>query len=180
MKNFMKKITLIALAFVAFSCSTDEELKTLRPVSILEIAKATPELSTFVQAVELAGLTETLENADNVTVFAPDNAAFTSLLTTLGLTNLNQIPVDVLADVLTYHVLGSEVLSSDLSDGLVATTLFGQTFTVNIDTVGEDVVVSITDGNAATTDSEVGARDIECNNGIIHRIDTVLLPNLGS
>ena len=180
MKNFMKKITLFALAFVAFSCSTDEELKSLKPVSIAEIAKATPELSLFVQALTITGLTETFEAQGDYTVFAPDNAALTSLLTSLGFTQLSQVPVPLLTDVLKYHVLNSRVLSSSLTDGQTAATLQGQNITINIDTVANVTTVSITDENDDTSDSEIGARDIRCTNGIIHRIDTVLLPNLGN
>jgi transforming growth factor-beta-induced protein len=178
MKNFMKKITLVALAFVAFSCSTDEELKSLKPVTIVEVAKATPNLSLFVQALEITGLTETFENPGNYTVFVPDNAAFTNLLTALGVSNLDQVDPALLADVLSYHVVGSEALSSDLSDGQMVTTLFGQDVTFNIDTTTGEV--TITDGNTNTTDASVYAFDIDCTNGIIHRIDTVMLPNLGS
>jgi transforming growth factor-beta-induced protein len=177
MKNFMKKITLVALAFIVFSCSTDEEQKSLKPVSIAEIAKATPELSTFVAALEITGLTETFEAQGDYTVFAPDNAAFTSLLTTLGYTQLSQVPVSLLTSVLKYHVLNSRVLSSSLTDGQTAATLQGQNITINIDTVVNVTTVSITDANTTTSDSEIGARDIKCTNGIIHRINKVLLPN---
>ncbi len=180
MKNFMKKITLVALAFIVFSCSTDEELKSLKPVSIAEIAKATPELSLFVQALTITGLADTFFQSGDYTVFAPDNAAFTSLLTSLGYTQLSQVPVPLLTDVLKYHVLSSRVLSSSLTDGQTAATLQGQNITINIDTVANVTTVSITDENDDTSDSEIGARDIKCTNGIIHRIDTVLLPNLGN
>ncbi|MGL2964563.1 fasciclin domain-containing protein [Flavobacterium sp. RSB2_4_14] len=174
----MKKITLIALAFVAFSCSTDYEEKNLKSVSIAEIAKATPELSTFVEALEITGLTETFDAQGDYTVFVPDNAAFSSLLSALGATSLADVDPVLLADVLKYHVLDSRVLSTDLTDGATATTLLGQDITVNIDTTADEV--TITDGNTITSDATVIARDIKCSNGIIHRIDTVLLPNLGS
>jgi uncharacterized surface protein with fasciclin (FAS1) repeats len=180
MKNFMKKITLVALAFIAFSCSSDIEEKNIKSVSIAEIAKITPELSTLVAALEITGLTETFEAQGDYTVFAPDNAAFTSLLTSLGYTQLSEVPVPLLTDVLKYHVLSSRVLSSSLTDGQTAATLQGQNITINIDTVANVTTVSITDANTTTADSEIGARDIRCTNGIIHRINKVLLPNLGN
>jgi len=180
MKNFMKKITLVALAFIAFSCSSDIEEKNIKSVSIAEIAKITPELSTLVAALEITGLTETFEAQGDYTVFAPDNAAFTSLLTSLGYTQLSEVPVPLLTDVLKYHVLSSRVLSSSLTDGQTAATLQGQNITINIDTVANVTTVSITDENDDTSDSEIGARDIKCTNGIIHRINAVLLPNLGN
>lgn len=180
MKNFMKKITLVALAFIAFSCSSDIEEKNIKSVSIAEIAKITPELSTLVAALEITGLTETFEAQGDYTVFAPDNAAFTSLLTTLGYTQLSQVPVSLLTSVLKYHVLNSRVLSSSLTDGQTAATLQGQNITINIDTVANVTTVTVTDANTTTSDSEIGARDIKCTNGIIHRINAVLLPNLGN
>jgi uncharacterized surface protein with fasciclin (FAS1) repeats len=180
MKNFMKKITLVALAFIAFSCSSDIEEKNLKSVSIAEIAKITPELSTLVAALEITGLTETFEAQGDYTVFAPDNAAFTSLLTSLGYTQLSEVPVPLLTDVLKYHVLSSRVLSSSLTDGQTAATLQGQNITINIDTVANVTTVTVTDANITTSDSEIGARDIKCTNGIIHRINAVLLPNLGN
>jgi uncharacterized surface protein with fasciclin (FAS1) repeats len=180
MKNFMKKITLVALAFIAFSCSSDIEEKNIKSVSIAEIAKITPELSTLVAALEITGLTETFEAQGDYTVFAPDNAAFTSLLTSLGYTQLSEVPVPLLTDVLKYHVLSSRVLSSSLTDGQTAATLQGQNITINIDTVANVTTVTVTDANTTTSDSEIGARDIKCTNGIIHRINAVLLPNLGN
>jgi uncharacterized surface protein with fasciclin (FAS1) repeats len=131
----------------------------------------------IVAALEITGLTETFEAQGDYTVFAPDNAAFTSLLTTLGYTQLSQVPVSLLTSVLKYHVLNSRVLSSSLTDGQTAATLQGQNITINIDTVVNVTTVSITDANTTTSDSEIGARDIKCTNGIIHRINKVLLPN---
>ncbi|MEM0543419.1 fasciclin domain-containing protein [Flavobacterium sp. j3] len=58
--------------------------------------------------------------------------------------------------------------------------LSGQNITINIDTVANVTTVSVTDANTTTADSEIGARDIRCTNGIIHRINKVLLPNLGN
>lgn len=180
MKNFMKKIALVAIAFIAFSCSSDFEEKNISKKSIVEIAKITPELSSFVAALERTGLTETFDQPGNYTVFVPDNAAFASLLTSLGYTQLSQVPVPLLTDVLKYHVLNSRVLSSSLTDGQTAATLQGQNITINIDTVANVTTVSVIDANTTTADSEIGARDIRCTNGIIHRINAVLLPNLGN
>lgn len=174
----MKKIALVALAFIAFSCSSDFEEKNISQKSIVEIAKITPELSSFVAALDRAGLTETFEQPGNYTVFVPDNAAFASLLSALGAENLEALDVTLLSNVLKYHVLSTRVLSTNLSNGATAATLFGQNITVNIDTTADEV--TITDGNALTSDATVIARDIDCTNGVIHRINTVMLPNLGN
>jgi uncharacterized surface protein with fasciclin (FAS1) repeats len=178
MKNLIKKIALVTIAFVAFSCSEEED-KTLRPVSIAEIAKATPEYSTFVEALEVAGLTSTFENPGDYTVFMPKNSAFTSLLGTLGYADLQALEADqpgLLADVLKYHVVSGRVLSSSLSNNQVVTTLQGDTFKVLIEQVGQETFVSLEDQNMGV--SLVNAFDVQCTNGVVHPIDSVILPNL--
>lgn len=104
------------------------------------------------------------------TVFAPTNAAFTSLLTELGLANLAAIPGATLEQVLKYHVVaGANVASTDIMNNMTVTTFQGGTF--KITTTGG---VKITD--AKNRISNVIATDVQCSNGIIHAIDKVLLP----
>ena len=106
------------------------------------------------------------------TVFAPTNDAFIALLDELDFESLGDIPADVLAATLSYHVVtGNNVRSTDLSDGMVVSTLAEQSFTVNL---GDNV--TITDVNDRT--STVVAADVQANNGVIHVLDTVLLPEL--
>ena len=121
--------------------------------------------STLVDLVITAGLAGDLSSPNGpYTVFAPTNAAFEAL---------SAVPQGQdLIDVLTYHVLDTEVASTGLSDGLVVTnTLNGASFTVNID--GE--AVSITDQAGNTVN--VVATNVSAENGVIHVIDGVLLPN---
>lgn len=182
MKKLIKKIALVAVAFLAFSCSTSETgNKSLGAVSIAELAKSTPTLTSFAEALDVAGLTSTFESSGNMTVFAPSNEAISSLLSTLGEASLQDLETNqpgLLAKVLKYHVVSdASVLSTDLTNGMTVNTLLGQSFTVNIDTVLNEVTLTdantITDGNSYVT-----ARDIQCSNGLVHTIDSVLLPNL--
>ena len=173
MKNFMKKIILVVIAFGAFSCS-DEGLQDYKKVSIAKIATITPEFSSFLEALEITGLASTFDEAGDYTVFVPTNAAFDALLGSQSLEDFNTANPGVLANVLKYHVITSSVYSTDLSNGQSVGTLLGQNFTVNISTDG----VSITDANAGT--SNVNTFDVECTNGVIHVIDAILLPALGS
>lgn len=174
MKNFMKKIILVVIAFGAFSCS-DEGLQDYKKVSIAKIATITPEFSSFLEALEITGLAATFDEAGDYTVFVPTNAAFDALLGSQTLEEFNTANPGVLANVLKYHVITSSVFSTDLSNGQSVGTLLGQNFTVNISPEAE---VSITDANFGT--SNVYTFDVECTNGVIHVIDTVLLPALGS
>ncbi|MGZ5264990.1 MAG: fasciclin domain-containing protein, partial [Kaistella sp.] len=104
------------------------------------------------------------------TVFAPTNAAFTSLLTELSLANLAAVPTATLENVLKYHVVaGANVASTDITNNMNVTTFQGGAF--KITTTGG---VKITDANNRV--SNVVATDVQCSNGIIHVIDKVLIP----
>ncbi|ACU07867.1 Beta-Ig-H3/fasciclin [Flavobacteriaceae bacterium 3519-10] len=104
------------------------------------------------------------------TVFAPTNAAFTSLLTELTLPNLAAVPTAVLENALKYHVVaGANVASNDIVNNMTVTTFQGGTF--KITTNGG---VKITDAN--TRVANVIATDVQCSNGIIHVLDKVILP----
>lgn len=141
------------------------------PLDIVQTAQATPEFSTLVQAVSAAGLVPTLQGAGPFTVFAPTNAAFAALLTELGVT-VEQLVADqaLLRSVLTYHVLPDLVAASQVPAGRAITTVQGGVF--KIDPVNGGL--RITDGRNRT--ATITATDIAARNGVIHRIDRVLLP----
>lgn len=124
--------------------------------------------STLVTAVVTAELVPALTDPfGEFTVFAPTNAAFDNLATALG-TDLNGIlALPNLADVLLYHVVGSEVLSTDLVAGPVET--------LN----GQDVIVSLTMG-VMINNAMVTLPDVQAQNGVVHVIDRVLLPTTNS
>lgn len=118
-------------------------------------------------------LAATLSSA-KLTVFAPTNAAFTSLLGALSLTDINQIPIGTLLAVLRYHVVSGRVFSSDLSNGTVSMLAGGNT-TINLSngTAGGPTVTG--NGNGGNK-SNIIATNIVCTNGVVHLIDRVLLP----
>jgi len=99
------------------------------------------------------------------TVFAPTDEAFASISGGLITCLLRSENKDTLADILKYHVIAGKVLSTDLSDGLTATTLNG-----------DDVVVNLMDG-VKINDSVVSAVDVKASNGVIHVLDSVLIPS---
>jgi len=104
------------------------------------------------------------------TVFAPTNQAFNELLSELGVSRLSSIDEPILKSTLTYHVIAeTNALSTDLSDNLELNTLGGPV-TANV-TGG----ATITDGNNRT--SKIIAVDVQANNGVVHLIDKVILPN---
>lgn len=107
------------------------------------------------------------------TVFAPTDAAFGSLLTEFSWADLNAIPEAVLESTLKYHVVaGSNILASGIpSTATNINTFLGQTFSINA-TGG----AKITDYNNRV--SNIVATDVQCDNGVIHVIDKVIVPNL--
>lgn len=113
-------------------------------------------------------LLNTLSNA-TLTVFAPSNAAFTQLLSALSLTDINNIPVATLLNVLRYHVVLGRAFSSDLTNGSLPMLAGGNT---TISLTGP----SIKGNGNGTNVSNITSTNIMCRNGVVHVIDRVLLP----
>jgi transforming growth factor-beta-induced protein len=139
--------------------------------NIVEIAVSLPDFSLLVEAVLAADLQGVLSGAGPFTVFAPTNAAFAALLHELRVTKA-QLLADktLLTSVLTYHVLPAKVLAKDVTDGLKATTVQGQQFTLN--KAGGMLHILDARGRGAN----VVATDVQASNGVIHAVDRVLLP----
>ena len=138
-------------------------------LSIAERAIGNANLSSLVAILSLPGLSDILAAAadDNatLTVFAPTNDAFSAVLNALGLSSIDEIPENVLLDIVKYHILGSAAKSTDLeSTGYE---------TLN----GESVTVDLSSG-VKIDDANVALADIEATNGVVHVIDAVLLPSL--
>lgn len=133
--------------------------------NIVEVASDTDNLSTLVAAVQAAGLVETLSGDGPFTVFAPTNAAFEALPDGTLESLLQPENRDQLVQILTYHVVAGEVMSTDLSDGMMAETV-----------EGSEITISIADGAVSINDASVVAADVDANNGVVHVIDTVIMP----
>lgn len=116
-------------------------------------------------AVIQADLAGALSGEGPFTVFAPTDAAFTTLIEALEITTDDLLALPNLADILLYHVVQASAASSSLSDGQMVTTM-----------LGSDVTISIMDGTVMVNDATVTVADIAADNGIVHVIDAVLLP----
>jgi uncharacterized surface protein with fasciclin (FAS1) repeats len=132
---------------------------------IIDTAVAAGSFKTLAAAVTAAGLVPTLKGAGPFTVFAPTDDAFAKLPAGTVEALLADLPK--LTSILTYHVVAGKVMASDVMtmDGKSATT-------VN----GAEVAISTNDGVHLDGLSKVVTTDIECSNGVIHVIDTVLMP----
>lgn len=132
---------------------------------IVDTAVAAGSFTTLVAAVQAAGLVDTLKGDGPFTVFAPTDEAFANLPAGTVESLLEPAKKKKLQSILTYHVLPGKVMSADIA---------GQS--LNVDTVnGQSVAVDATNG-VMINGASVTAADIAASNGVIHVIDTVLLP----
>ena len=132
---------------------------------IVEIAVGNSDFSILVAALQKAELVGALQGEGPFTVFAPTNAAFEKLLASLGITAEQLLNHPQLKEVLLYHVVSGQVLSSNLENGMMAATLSG-----------ESIKVDLTSG-VKINQSSVSTADVMATNGVIHIIDTVLVPS---
>ncbi len=143
-----------AFAFPAFAQDMD----------IVDTAVEAGSFTTLAAALEAAGLVETLKGEGPFTVFAPTDEAFAALPEGTVESLLEPENRDQLTAILTYHVVPGKVMSGDLSDGMEAETVNGAPVTISID------------GGVMVNDATVTTADIEASNGVIHVIDSVMLP----
>ena len=133
--------------------------------NIVEVAVAAGNFNTLVAAVKAAGLAETLQGPGPFTVFAPTDAAFAKL--PAGTVQALLADKTKLAAILTYHVVPGTVMAGDIvkTNGATPTTVNGQRL---------DIMVR--DGKVYVNGAQVVSADIAASNGVIHVIDTVVLP----
>ncbi|MEL7269290.1 MAG: fasciclin domain-containing protein [Bacteroidota bacterium] len=144
--------------------------------NLVEIVVETEPLSILEAAVIKAGLAETLSGEGPFTVFAPTDDAFVALLGILG-DDYNSLDdfdtdeeIDLLRNILLYHVIPAKVLEADLAAGEVGTAFPGN----NIEIIEKDGSFVI--GDASDVDAEITGTDILATNGVAHTINKVLLP----
>lgn len=152
----------LALSLGLAACDDDPVAPVPAQLNIVETAVAAGSFNTLVAAVQAAGLESALTAPGPFTVFAPTDAAFNALPAG-ALDALLQDP-QALSEVLLYHVVSGKVLAADVVNLTSATTLQGQSVTID---ASNGVLVN---------DAQVTQTDVEASNGVIHVIDKVLLP----
>jgi uncharacterized surface protein with fasciclin (FAS1) repeats len=153
MKKTLFSFILTVLSICSFAQNT-----------VVDIIVNSTEHDTLEAAVVAAELADDLSGPGPFTVFAPTDAAFAALPSGTIETLLTD-PTGTLAEILLYHVVGGQALSTDLSDGQIIATLQGQTVEVTINADGVFI-----------NDAQVTVADITATNGVVHVIDAVLLP----
>jgi uncharacterized surface protein with fasciclin (FAS1) repeats len=162
-------LTLFAALSIAFSASAQK--------TIVDVAVGSSDHTTLVAAVKAADLVAVLQGAGPFTVFAPTNAAFAKLPAGTVETLLKPENKATLAKILTYHVV-----SGNLNAAAVVNAIKGAKNSFKVKTVsGGTLTASLKDGKVILTDEKGGvstvvATDLGASNGVIHVIDSVVLP----
>lgn len=142
--------------------STQQQSDTMA-MSIVDVASGSDSFNTLVQAVQAAGLTDTLAGEGPYTVFAPTDEAFNQLPDGALDFLLQPENQDLLAEVLTYHVVPGSVMSNQLSTGGVSALSGG-------------IAIAVRDSGIVVNNASVINPDIQASNGVIHAINRVLIP----
>ena len=139
--------------------------------NIVQNAVNSKDHTTLVAAVKAAGLVDTLESKGPFTVFAPTNAAFAKLPAGTVDTLVKPENKATLTKILTYHVVAGKLEASDLTDGKKLKTVQGEELTVKRS--GDTVMIIDSKGGSST----VTIPNVNQSNGVIHVVDTVLMPS---
>lgn len=179
---------LSALAFIAIFTLTsatilntttgNDPVETAQTPNIVGVAAANENFTTLVAAVKAAGLVETLSSAGPFTVFAPTNAAFAKLPAETVPTLLKPENKATLTSILTYHVVAGKL---DATAVVAAIKANNGAFTITT-VQGGKLVASLEGANVMLKDekgnmSKVVIADVAASNGVIHAIDSVVMPN---
>lgn len=152
-------LALTAAALIATPAFAEKHAK-----DIVDTAVGAGSFTTLVAAVEAAGLVDTLKGDGPFTVFAPTDEAFAALPAGTVEDLLKPENIDQLTAILTYHVVPGKVMSTDLTNNMMAPTVQGGDLTI------------MTEGGVTVNGANVTTADIETSNGVIHVIDAVIIP----
>jgi uncharacterized surface protein with fasciclin (FAS1) repeats len=167
MIRFFKWLLTAAVVSAVAACGGDDDGQP----NVVVTAERDGRFSVLVEALVAADLATTLSNTDNLTVFAPTDAAFAALLTELGVTKAQLLAnKPLLTSVLQYHVLSARVPKASVPLGKAITPLAGGIFKIS----ASGTALTVTDGRNRV--SNITATDIAARNGVIHVVDKVLLP----
>jgi len=171
------KMALACIAFLSFTVSCDSDDDNPKPVdnTITGIAIKNSNLKILVQALTRAELAATLQGTGPFTVFAPTDAAFTKFLSDNKFASVNDVPKDVLTQILLNHVVSGTAKSTDLKTGYIKTLAKSATSGTNT----MSMYVDLTSGVKLNGGAKVATADVIASNGVIHVVDAVIgLPTI--
>jgi uncharacterized surface protein with fasciclin (FAS1) repeats len=170
MKNLLKFALITFVAFGIVSCSDDDDNNpTPQSNTIAAFVAANDDYSSLEMALNKTGLTATLDGQGDFTVFAPNNAAFSAFLSANGFASLDEVPTDLLKNVLLNHVVSGKVMAADLTTGYINTLATEPTSGANL-----SMFVNTASGVKLNGVSRVTMADIAADNGVIHAVDSVI------
>ena len=171
MKNYFKILPILFLSLFIISCDDDNDDNGVccAGSSIVDLASQTESLSTLVSALQVTGLDATLSSPGAFTVLAPTNDAFDAFLTSINAASLDDIPVDVLTNVLLNHVIIGEVQSSSLTNGYASTQATSSASNTNM-----SIYINTDNGVTFNGVSSVTTADVVASNGVVHIVDAVI------
>lgn len=164
--GFFKLLIAAQFVLVAAQATAGHHAKEAKTQDIVDTAVAAGQFNTLAAALEAAGLVDTLKGDGPFTVFAPTDAAFAKLPEGTVESLLKPENREQLVSILTYHVVAGSVTAADVVKLNEATT-------VN----GSNVEITVADGSVMVDNANVVKTDIMASNGVIHVIDSVILPN---
>jgi uncharacterized surface protein with fasciclin (FAS1) repeats len=170
MKKLFVPVTILALALgtTFTSCNEDDDMDDQS--NIVELAQSNNDLSSLVDAVVRAGLVDALsDESASYTVFAPTNAAFATFLQDNGFNSVDDVPVEVLSNILLNHVLVGKVPSNQVATGYANTLATYANTTSNV-----DMFINTANGVVINGASTVQIVDQEASNGVVHVVDAVI------
>lgn len=173
-KFFWSMLLMLSATFVFIACDKEDE-PVDQPKNIVELAQGNADLSILVDAVVYADLASTLSGSTEFTVFAPTNAAFTTLLQSLGVAKVTDLPKATVSALLLYHVVPGEVTSSAIQTGYVKSASPFGTTTSNLSLY----ITKDASGVKINNSAKVVTPDVDATNGIVHVVDKVItIPNI--
>ncbi|WP_407702351.1 fasciclin domain-containing protein [Vibrio algarum] len=167
-KKITTMFTFIIMSFALVACSSNKDMKHsdgMMKQDIVDVAVANGSFNTLVAAVQAAGLVDVLKGDGPFTVFAPTDEAFAKLPAGTVETLLKPENKDQLVAILTYHVVSGKVMASDVVNLTSAKTVQGQ-----------DIAIKVMGSKVMVNNANVIATDVAASNGVIHVIDSVILP----
>ncbi len=170
MKNLLKISLIVFITLGIASCSDDDDSNPdPQSNTIADFVASNDDYTSLKAALDKAGLTATLETQGDFTVFAPDNDAFAAFLTANGFATLDDVPTDLLTNVLLNHVVSGKVEASDLQTGYINTLATETTSGANL-----SMYVNTSSGVRLNGISTVTTADLQADNGVIHAVNTVI------
>jgi uncharacterized surface protein with fasciclin (FAS1) repeats len=157
------RFTIAALALVLAAPLSAQQMMPAAPKNIVTVAVENGNFTTLAAALTAAGLVETLQGPGPFTVFAPTDAAFAKLPAGTVEALLKDLPR--LRSILTYHVVAGKVEAKDVVNLTTANTV-----------QGSPISIRVVDGKVMINNATVVTADVQASNGVIHVIDTVILP----